>query len=218
MSDQGQRSVDPLGAGPTPGGAPALSPNPAPRGNGTATAAMVCGIIGVLLAWMPFLVVAGLVLAVLALVFGIQARRRANASGIGGGRSTAGIVLGAIGVALSVLGIALSVLVYREVVDFIDAEPHVAEVTSCTVTGGVADVRGTITNLADEHAEFTLFVKVRGESRVFEPVSAQSLPTIAPGATAEWSSRVLVRESMTECAASVDVYGPFPFGVEIDEP
>ena len=59
VSDGGQRLIDPLGTGP---GYPVLESG---RGNGIATAALTCGIIGMLIAWIPVVVVAGIVLVAL---------------------------------------------------------------------------------------------------------------------------------------------------------
>ena len=111
VADAGQRRVDPLGTSPGAGGgagpqqfgaAGGVGGN---AGGGGATAALVCGIIGVLLAWIPFLVVGGLVLAILALVFGIRGIRRSSAGAPGRGKAIAGTVLGAIGLALSIVGV-----------------------------------------------------------------------------------------------------------------
>lgn len=217
MSNDGQRMVDPLGAGPTPGGPAPLAPNPGVR-NGVATAGLVCGIIGVLFAWMPFLVVAGFVLAVLALVFGIQGRRRANDTGTAGGRATAAIVLGAVGLALSVIGTILSIVVYREVARFIDPADHRVDGVECAVVEGVARVEGTLTNLDRETSGFSLFVKVRAEEGSRQRIRTYEIEGLPPGDSVDWTVRLPIADSARTCTAAVDVYGPFPFGVEIDEP
>lgn len=68
-----------------------------PRGtNGKAVAAMVCGIVG--------LVVAGFILGVIAIVLGAVARGEINRTGQdGSGMATAGIVLGVIDVVLGII-------------------------------------------------------------------------------------------------------------------
>lgn len=76
-----------------------------PPSSGKATASLVLGICG--------LVVCPLVCSVLALVFGLQARKEIDRSGgaVGGrGLAQAGVVLGWVGIGLSALGIALVVL------------------------------------------------------------------------------------------------------------
>lgn len=80
---------------PAPGAvrAPATGPT-----NGKAVASLVCGIGG--------LVLLPLVLSILALVFGYQARREIEERGeSGSGLATAGIVLGWVGIAVFVIGI-----------------------------------------------------------------------------------------------------------------
>lgn len=183
-----------------------------------ATAALVCGLIGVVLAWIPFVVVAGFVLAVLAIAFGVQGLRRANAGEPGRGKSIAGLVLGAVGVGLSVIGVLLSVVVFREVRAFMDPVAHSVEVTDCRVGDGVARASGTITNFSDDRAEFSLFVTVAAGDRVVEADTGRQVGPVAGGSTAEWQVTTLVDAPTGACTASVDVFGPMPFGVEMDKP
>ncbi|MEV0848015.1 DUF4190 domain-containing protein [Streptomyces sp. NPDC049954] len=77
----------------------------ADRPNGQATAALVCGVLG--------LVLVPVVLPVAALVLGAAGGRRADRGEAGGrGRATAGIVLGIVGCAVAVLGIVVAVMQY----------------------------------------------------------------------------------------------------------
>ena len=76
-----------------------------PQASGKSTAALVLGILGLVLC--PF------ICSILALVFGYQGRREIDASGgrmSGRGNATAGIVLGWIGVAFLVLLVVLIVI------------------------------------------------------------------------------------------------------------
>ena len=77
-----------------------VSPQPPATevGKGMAIASLVCGIVS--------LVCTGGILSVLALIFGIVAKKQGNKSGM----STAGIILGAIGCALCVIFIALYIV------------------------------------------------------------------------------------------------------------
>jgi hypothetical protein len=213
VADGGQRTIDPLGSTPSP----AAGVAPAPRGNGIATAALVCGIGAVLLAWIPFIVVAGFVLAVLALVFGVQGVRRANVADSGRGQALAGIVLGALGVALTVIGVILSVVAFREVRAFLNPVAHDVEVTSCTVADGVATAEGTLTNRDDDPARFTVFVELRvGDAR---SEHADRLELLDPAATATWRVTEFNAGTAETCdAAEVHVFGPFPFDVPMDRP
>lgn len=94
------------------------------RGNGLAVAALVLGILAILLFWTVF---GGVVLGLLALVFGIIGARRAR-----GGRaphgvmSIVGAVLGALGLIASgvILAIGASILNSDEFKDFDDCVQH----------------------------------------------------------------------------------------------
>ena len=71
-----------------------------------ATAALVLGILALVTS---FTVIGGIVLGILAVVFGALGRRRARAGAPGGGRAVAGIVTGVIGLLLAVALIAFGV-------------------------------------------------------------------------------------------------------------
>lgn len=206
VSTEGRRMVDPLGT--APGGGPTSGAASEAR-NGVATAAMVCGIVGVVLAWAPFVVVIGLALAVIAIVLGIRGLRRSTALGVGRGAAIAGMTTGGVGIALSVVGIALSIIFYQAVDAFISPGPVIADVDSCTVDGGNALVEGDLTNRSDDERDYTLFVSVDERTEAFE------IDAVAAGDTVPWSATIRAT-SDTECEASVDVQGPFPFGVELD--
>src|SRR5690606_14670684 len=92
VSAAGERVIDPLGGQPAPVGAP--PPGPRKR-NGLGIAAMVLGIVGAGIAWMPFVFVAGAICGVLAVVFGLAARRRRATHGRSQAATT-GLVLGPI--------------------------------------------------------------------------------------------------------------------------
>lgn len=75
------------------------------RPNGLATAALVCGVLG--------LVLVPVVLPVVALFLGAAGGRKADRGEAGGrGRATAGIVLGIVGCAVAVLGVVVGFMQY----------------------------------------------------------------------------------------------------------
>ncbi|HUJ59104.1 MAG TPA: type II secretion system protein GspG [Kofleriaceae bacterium] len=88
-----------------------VSPPPmAPRqGNGLAVAGMVCGIIGVVICWIPFF---GWALALLGLIFGALGVSKSKKTGVGGGMAMSGVILGIIGL---LMGVALFFLIMRGV-------------------------------------------------------------------------------------------------------
>src|SRR2546428_5663968 len=81
-----------------------------PPANGLATAAMVLGILCIVLAWLPPL---GFILAILAIVFGAVGLGRANAGAGNKGQAVAGLVLGVIGIVIPLLLLVAAVGICR---------------------------------------------------------------------------------------------------------
>ena len=202
VSVAGERFVDPLGSSAGPVGDQSR--------NGAATASVVMGSIGLVIAFVPFVVVAGFALVVLALVFGVKGLRQSKTNGVGRGASIAGIVMGGLGLAATVVGIALSVMVWNEVIAFAEPGPFEIEVNSCDVDGRRVDVDGTITNLDDERRDYTVFVEVDGRTE-FILVDA-----VDGGDTVEWATVITTPSVVADCRPEVIVQGPFPYGVEVD--
>lgn len=206
----GERFVDPLGT--SPGGAPGHGGHAAqPTGNGAATAALVCGLIAVAIAWIPLVVVAGFVLAVLAIVFGAKGLRQSRDAGIGKGRAVTGLVTGVVALGLSIVGVVLTVDVFREVIDFVEPGPRFVDEVACTTDDREATVTGTLANLDDREREYVVFVTVDGSTRYSE------IDGVAAGATVEWIVRIEGQyPDAFECEPDVVVNGPFPYGIETD--
>ncbi len=76
----------------------AVNAAPSEAGKGMAIASLVCGLVA--------LFCTGGILSVLALIFGIIAKKQGSKSGM----ATAGIVLGAIGIALIVIGVIIGII------------------------------------------------------------------------------------------------------------
>jgi Na+/melibiose symporter-like transporter len=90
--------------------APVYATNAGPR-NGLGTAGLVLGILAVLLCWT---VVGGVLLGILAIVFGAVGRNRAKrAEATNGGAALAGIILGAAGLILAIVLIAVGATFYN---------------------------------------------------------------------------------------------------------
>lgn len=204
VSNLGQRLVDPLGTGP---GYSRAGPQ---AGNGIATAALTCGIVGMLIAWIPFIVIIGIVLGILALVFGIKGLRRSESIGSGRGPAIVGIVTGGLTLLIAVVGVVFSVLMFRAVTDFMEPGTVATDVTACRLDGRNATAEGTLTNESRSVRDYTLFVTIDEEVDIitFDDVSA--------GETVEWVARIRTRALIDDCRATVVVQGPFPFGIEMD--
>ncbi len=205
VSSGGDRFVDPLGTTPNAptGGSDGTN-------NGAATAAVVMGSVGVAIAWIPFIVVVGGALAVLAIVFGSIGLRRSRTSGVGRRASVAGIVMGTLGVAASVVGVILSVMVFREVIRFAEPGAVATDVTSCSIDGRRATIDGTVSNLDDEIRSYTLFVEIG------ERTGIVIVDDVAVDETVRWSTVVTTRAGTTNCDPEIIVQGPFPYGIEVD--
>lgn len=88
-----------------PQGPPNMMRGPVPPDSSAATAAMVCGIVGLVAFWAPFV---NLICAVLGVVLGIIGIQQTNSGRYKGrGRAIAGLVCGSIGLLAAVLVILL---------------------------------------------------------------------------------------------------------------
>lgn len=73
-------------------------PPPQRTGNGIAVAALVCGVIALIVSWVPFVNVVAILLGIAAIVCGIAGIRRAGRhGGSGRGMAIGGLVTGALG-------------------------------------------------------------------------------------------------------------------------
>jgi hypothetical protein len=97
----------------------------APSSNGIGIAGGVCGIVAVVLCWIPFVDYVSVVLGVLAIIFGALGVRRANGeSGNGKGLAITGIVTGIVAVVISVLFLAVIYAAVTSVSTTIGALPN----------------------------------------------------------------------------------------------
>lgn len=218
VSVDGNRFLDPLQpAGyPVHGGA---GVGPKPPGSGKASAALVLGITSFLLGWVPFLAFLAVAGAVLAFIFGIAVLRRDTrlraAGGTnprGHGMAVTGLILSPLALASAGLGIWLSVLAIREVDEFQNVGQHTVEITSCSVSGGVAEAEGTITNEGSSAKSYHLgieFVRPGTDNQLY--TDSTDIDDVAGGDTRTWSVFVVVNEEQLDCRVD-SVTGPLPFG------
>lgn len=94
-----EQNVQPGGYAPPP---PPAAPNPT---NGMAIAALVCGILGIVGAFIPGVAYFTLVLAVLGIIFGVIGMKKAKEIGTGNGLAISGLVLGIVGTIFSLVGV-----------------------------------------------------------------------------------------------------------------
>ena len=80
------------------------APYGAPRSNGVAVAALVCGLLALVVSPFPVVNLASFVLGIAAVVCGVLGVRNANIPGLGGrGIAITGVVTGALALAVAVL-------------------------------------------------------------------------------------------------------------------
>ena len=77
-------------------------------GNGLGIAGGVCGIVAVVLCWIPFIDYISIILGALAIIFGALGIRHANAHGGGGkGMAITGVVTGIVALVITILFLAV---------------------------------------------------------------------------------------------------------------
>jgi hypothetical protein len=213
VSSGGQRFVDQLGLEPT-----ALIANDASDGanNGMGTAAMVLGIVAISTSWMPFIVVLGVIAALLALVFGWIGLRRAKRSG--GSRSFAivGLVTGASALVAATVGVLLTMVVLDAYNDYLNPQPNDIVVTECELQGARATMAGVLTNTGDRTADYSVLIGfVRLGTDNAHSSERIGIDDVEPGAEAAFTAQSQVDLEAIDCVI-LDVNGPLPFGVTVD--
>jgi Protein of unknown function (DUF2510) len=213
VSVNGQRYVDPYDTGAGPGIRPTV---PARGGRGWAVAALVCGIVGVVTAWMPFLVVIGAAAAIMAMIGGVLGIRAAKHNGgHGHGFAIAGLLLGVASAFLCIVGVWLTNVVLDEVRAFAEPGRHTLTTDEpCTAApDGLVIYEGSITNDEDTRRSYTITVEFRsGDETETQTVTVND---VAPSDTEQWRAVSFERGDNLTCNV-VDVRGPQPFGI-VDE-
>ena len=91
----------------TPAAGPGVAPPAVQAKNGLGVAALVCGIVGLVLSLIPLLFVVGLPLAILAIVFGFVGMRRVKrGEATNRGMAITGVVTGLIALVIAIIAIA----------------------------------------------------------------------------------------------------------------
>ncbi len=73
--------------------------------NSMAIASLVCGIIAIILFWIPYVNIASLVLSIIGIVCGATGMKKARLSGTGNGMAVAGLVISIIALVFSAIGL-----------------------------------------------------------------------------------------------------------------
>ena len=225
VSTGGNRYVDPFGIGPATGSGGTASPSgaapPAPtaKRERIATAAMVLGIIGLSISWMPVLVVPGAICALLGATFGIIAWRRRRPEN----RSFAitGVVTGGAGLVMVGVGVWTTAVVFNAVDDFENPPRYEVAITTCAVGDSTLAVGGTIENVGGRSSDYRIIVRVPGERALSFNEVVIEVDDVAVGAVREFNETFPLPlnggtgTDAVECTVG-DVTGPLPFGLDID--
>ncbi len=200
VSSSGQRQVDT----PTPS-----MPATSSTSSTSATVALVMGIVAIVLGWVPLLAVLLWIIALVALIIGIKAKRSSSERAVGA------IITSSLGLVIATVGVILTVILFRAVFTFISPAEHQVAISSCEILeSSDAMITGTLTNLSDHPADFTVFTIVDDQFDLEQAIS------VAPGTTIDWVTIVEVPPSIRVCNSDLDlrliVHGPLPFGVEVE--
>lgn len=214
VSSGGQRFVDPL-ATTTPADTGSDDPNNTSN-NGLGTAAMVLGIVAISISWMPFVVVLGVIAAVLALVFGWVGLRRAKASGANRSFAIVGLATGASALVAAIVGLLLTMVVLDVYDDYLNPQPNKIAVTECELQGSRATMAGVLTNTGDRTADYSVLIGfVRPGTDNAHRSERVSIDNVEPGADAAFTAQSQVDLEAIDCVI-LGVNGPLPFGVVVD--
>ena len=207
VSQAGERYLDPLGTEPG---------KDSGARNGIAVAALVLGIIGVGIGWMPFLVVVGFVAAILAIIFGVIGLRRSRERGVGRSQAIVGLTTGGCGLAASLLGIVLTVTVLDLVDAYENPNPNSATIDTCSTNGNVVTASGHITNRGASEADFVIRVDfLRAGTDNAHRRTNVTVDDVEGGATSSFTVTKVVGLENVECVVS-RVTGPLPFGLDLE--
>ena len=157
--------------------------------NGLAVAAMVLGIIAVVLVWIPFLNTISLVLAIIAIALAIPGLIKANRVAKGKGQAIAGLVLAIVsGVGFFIVNAATVSAIdstVTEINDVLDATDEI-DVTfgEASYDGFTTSVAVTVVNTSDEARSFIISVNASSPdgTTVYDSTTIAT-PTLAPGQT-----------------------------------
>lgn len=175
---------------------------------------MVVGIVVVAGGWVPFFAYLGVPAAIVGFALGIAGRRRAGATGSGGGMATAGLILAPLGLALSIGGVWMTNWLVDAVERYEHPARHDVAVLDCALTEGMIQIGGTLANTSPRTASYTLRLEIRwdgGSRRRLVEVD-----DVAAGAIVDWSDQLAARTDAATAARCnlVEVHGPLPLGFD----
>ena len=159
---------------------------------------------------MPFLVVIGVLCAVVAIPLAVVGRRAARSGARGASMATSALVLGILALPLAVLGAVLTAVV----LDMVQPGAHTVTGEECRSNAGRATFSGSVTNLTDEEQSYTVFVQFTraGTSSIIGDDTV-SVDDVAPGATGPFVASIGTDVDDVDCEV-IDVLGGLPFSID----
>jgi len=195
-----------------------MAPGPGPKRDRIATAAMVFGIVGLSISWVPFLFVPGAICALLGLTFGTVAFRQRRPEN----RPFAitGAVTGGAGLLMVGVGVWTTSLVLDAVDDYENPPRYDIDITRCAFGDDSVIVEGSIENLGERASDYRVVVRIPGERTLTSRNAVIEIADLGPGETATFSERFpgtggLDAQGEPGCPVR-DVTGPLPFGLNFD--
>jgi hypothetical protein len=232
VSVDGRLFIDPLGAGPSSAAGSAAGPfvgrgaarPPRHPARLTGVWAFVCGLTGIVLAWMPILFVVGAVAAIAGLVLGLISLRRSrdvltsetarDASpppDTARGFARFGVAAAPAALGLCVVGLLLTRVTLREVRDFTNPGRYQLQTGTCALNAGQASFEGTITNQDTRSRQYTIQIRYLDVTRSLATASVTTA-SVTPGSTVTWRDQRFLGNAQLRCEVT-DVNGPYPFGL-----
>ncbi len=184
-----------------------------PVGNGMAVTALVLGILATAFSFNFFYIGLGVVLGILAIVFGAVGLHRSRTYGAPGGQAVAGLILGLYGAvasghtywAIHNLTRSIGVSVSR-LPPVVIADPTTNRMTmDRCFTQGQATAQGTLVNTSAHRETFTVLVTFYGPAGKQDATGEDD--AVAPGASSRWTVNTQVAQPVSSC--SFQLY-PYP--------
>ncbi|WP_420453596.1 DUF2510 domain-containing protein [Ilumatobacter sp.] len=209
VSTDGDRSVGPLD--------PSWAAAAPSRGSATApsragTVALACGVAALTIGWIPFACALGAILAVIAIVAGVRARRDPRTSGAG----DAGLVTGIAALGFVAAGTWFSVALVQAVARFEDPGAHRVEIVSCARSEEETTAVGEVENLEGEVRSYVIEVEFAPEGpESLDRTASVEVDDVEPGGTRSFTVVQGLRYRDLDCTVS-EVTGPAPLGLDLD--
>lgn len=159
------------------------------RGRRTAVGALVISLCSLAVAWLPVLFVLSVAGAIVALVLGGVAMRRASGDAGTRGLAKGSLAVAAAALSLSVVGAFLTVQLGDELAALVEQEPGEYEIVidECSSDGSLLIARGTVDNLDESERHYDVTVSISDATGAEVARGTTSVLNVAPSGSAEFT-------------------------------